>query len=200
MMFLGGIGDTMADAMRYGYSRICCRWCRVRRLVSERLPGQSLRDARKLRDEPLNEETYMPTNEIAIPIVLSIVTIVGYLAMGAIIFHAWEGWDWASAAYFCFITLSTVGFGDMVPTRSFLGYEESLYGKFQMFVCVTYCAMGLAVLATAMSLIQEGLMIKAERMKKKMGLGRGELITIETIKVRERAGRDGNGNFVGIAC
>ena len=25
MMFLGGIGDTMADAMRYGYSRICCR-------------------------------------------------------------------------------------------------------------------------------------------------------------------------------
>merc|ERR1719219_2794085 len=108
MMFLGGIGDTMADAMRYGYSRICCRWCRVRRLVSERLPGQSLRDARKLRDEPLNEETYMPTNEIAIPIVLSIVTIVGYLAMGAIIFHAWEGWDWASAAYFCFITLSTV--------------------------------------------------------------------------------------------
>ena len=74
--------------------------------------------------------------------------------MGAVIFHTWEGWDWASAAYFCFITLSTVGFGDMVPTRSFLGYEESLYGKFQMFVCVTYCAMGLAVLATAMSLIQ----------------------------------------------
>ena len=25
VMFLGGIGDTMADAMRYGYSRICCR-------------------------------------------------------------------------------------------------------------------------------------------------------------------------------
>ena len=32
--------------------------------------GQSLRNARKLRDEPLNGETYMPTNEIAIPIVL----------------------------------------------------------------------------------------------------------------------------------
>merc|ERR1712130_141488 len=63
-----------------------------------------------------------------------------------------------------------------------------MLASLQMFVCVTYCAMGLAVLATAMSLIQEGLMIKAERMKKKMGLGRGELITIETIKVRERAG------------
>ena len=43
----------------------------------------------------------------------------------------------------------------MVPTKSFLGYEApGLYGKFQMLVCVTYCAMGLAVLATAMSLIQ----------------------------------------------
>jgi len=199
MMFLGGIGDTMADAMRYGYSRICCRWCRVRRLVSERLPGQSLRDARKLRDEPLNEETYMPTNEIAIPIVLSVLTIVGYLAMGAVIFHAWEGWDWASAAYFCFITLSTVGFGDMVPSKSFLGYEESLFGKFQMLVCVTYCAMGLALLAMCMSLIQEGLAIKAERMKKKITGGKKK-VEIDEIKVNEkRANYDAEkGLFVGL--
>ena len=145
----------------------------------------------------------MPGREISIPIILCVLAIVIYLIMGSALFHVWEEWDIPSAAYFCFITLSTVGFGDMVPTRSFLGYEESLYGKFQMFVCVTYCAMGLAVLATAMSLIQvkrqscyvwllipsicfflqEVLMIKAERMKKKMGLGRGELITIETIKV-----------------
>ena len=25
-----------------------------------------------------------------------------------------------------------VGFGDMVPSKSFLGYEESLFGKFQV--------------------------------------------------------------------
>jgi uncharacterized membrane protein YuzA (DUF378 family) len=42
----------------------------------------------------------------------------------------------------------------MVPTKSFLGYEQGLFGKFQMLVTVVYCAMGLAVLATAMSLIQ----------------------------------------------
>jgi len=200
VMFLGGIGDTMANGFKYAYSRICCRWCRIKRLVSERIPGQSLRKAKKLRDEVLNEESYMPGSEISIPIILCVLAIVLYLIMGSAIFHVWEEWDIPSAAYFCFITLSTVGFGDMVPTRSFLGYEESLYGKFQMFVCVTYCAMGLAVLATAMSLIQEGLMIKAERMKKKMGMGRGEMITIETITVRDRAGRDENGKFVGISC
>jgi hypothetical protein len=67
-----------------------------------------------------------------------------------------------------------------------------------MVVCVTYCMMGLAMLATAMSLIQEGLMLKAERMKKKMGLGKSAKVVIETVTVRERVNRDGNGMFVGL--
>ena len=33
-----------------------------------------------------------------------------------------------------------VGFGDMVPQKSFLGYEESLYGKFQMLVSCHICS------------------------------------------------------------
>ena len=32
-----------------------------------------------------------------------------------------------------------VGFGDMVPSRSFLGYEESLFGKMQVLHCVINC-------------------------------------------------------------
>ena len=140
----------------------------------------------------------MPTDEISIPIIICILLILLFLAFGSALFHVWEEWDLVSAAYFCFITLSTVGFGDMVPTKSFLGYTESLYGKFQMVVCVTYCMMGLAMLATAMSLIQEGLMLKAERMKKKMGLGKNAKVMIETVTVRERVNRDGNGMFVGL--
>merc|ERR1712130_439324 len=85
-----------------------------------------------------------------------------------------------------------------VPTKSFLGYEESLYGKFQMVVCVTYCMAGLALLAMCMSLIQEGLMIKAERMKNKMSGGK-KLVTIDNIQIRERASRDANGLFVGLS-
>jgi len=198
VMFLNNVGEAMADGIKYSYSRICCRWCRVKRLVSERLPGASLRKARKLRDEVYGSETYMPTNQISIPIILSILCILGYLGLGSALFCQWEGWDISSAMYFCFITLSTVGFGDMVPTKSFLGYEESLYGKFQMVVCVTYCMAGLALLAMCMSLIQEGLMIKAERMKNKMSGGK-KLVTIDNIHIRERASRDADGLFVGLS-
>ena len=31
IVFSGHIGDLMADGFRWLYSRICCRWCRVRR-------------------------------------------------------------------------------------------------------------------------------------------------------------------------
>ena len=100
----------------------------------------------------------------------------------------WERWCLSYIVIFwsflvvknCWLTwqrpLCEVGFGDMVPTKSFLGYGESLFGKLQvlsgrhlvskylwrvsrilllqMLVCVTYCAMGLALLAMCMSLIQ----------------------------------------------
>merc|ERR1719394_2076415 len=87
----------------------------------------------------------------------------------------------------------------MVPTKSFLGYGESLFGKLQMLVCVTYCAMGLALLAMCMSLIQEGLAIKAERMKKKLTGGKKK-VEIDEIKVtNKRANYDAEqGLFVGL--
>merc|ERR1711892_1262713 len=41
-------------------------------------------------------------------------------------------------------------------------------------------------------------MVKAERMKKKMGLGKSAKVVIETVTVRERVNRDSNGMFVGL--
>ena len=31
-----------------------------------------------------------------------------------------------------FITLTTIGFGDMVPSQSFLGFEKDFYGKVEL--------------------------------------------------------------------
>ena len=72
------------------------------------------------------------------------------------------------------------------------------YGKFQMVVTTVYTMLGLACLATVMSLIQEGLTLKAERMRKKMGLGKSAKVKLETITARERVYRDANGYFVGL--
>lgn len=63
----------------------------------------------------------------------------GYIFGGAMLFGLWEGWDTLQSAYFCFVTLSTIGFGDVVPGTDFdnpqasaqliLGAIYVLFGK-----------------------------------------------------------------------
>ncbi len=35
--------------------------------------------------------------------------------VGIVFYHYTEGWGWVDAAYFCVVTLATVGFGDFAP-------------------------------------------------------------------------------------
>lgn len=38
------------------------------------------------------------------------------LATGTVVFHALEDWGWVDSFYFSSIAVTTVGFGDLVPT------------------------------------------------------------------------------------
>lgn len=64
-------------------------------------------------DEDLAED-YSQRN---VPIWLSLCLVIAYIVMGAFIFQEWEGWSLLDSSYFCFITLTTIGFGDLVPNQ-----------------------------------------------------------------------------------
>ena len=49
------------------------------------------------------------------PITVNVFVVTVYLLLGGLIFSNWEGWQFYSAVYFSFVTLSTIGFGDLVP-------------------------------------------------------------------------------------
>ncbi|KAK3924977.1 TWiK family of potassium channels protein 7 [Frankliniella fusca] len=67
-----------------------------------------------------------------------------YLAAGAAMFTLWEdGWDFFDGFYFCFITMTTIGFGDLVPRHP----SYSL-------LCTLYILVGLALTSTIIELVR----------------------------------------------
>lgn len=39
--------------------------------------------------------------------------------VGIFFYHFTEGWNWVDSAYFCVVTLATVGYGDFAPVTQF---------------------------------------------------------------------------------
>lgn len=48
-------------------------------------------------------------DEIRLPWIMVMLVLISYTAIGALLFHTWEKWDYFDAFYFCFITMATVG-------------------------------------------------------------------------------------------
>lgn len=46
-----------------------------------------------------------------IPISVTLSLLSSYLILGAVLFSEWENWKFLDGAYFCFVTLATIGLG-----------------------------------------------------------------------------------------
>jgi voltage-gated potassium channel len=44
-----------------------------------------------------------------------VVTVVAIIVAGTVFFHHIEGWSWLDSYFFTVVTLSTVGYGELVP-------------------------------------------------------------------------------------
>ncbi|KAJ1140172.1 hypothetical protein NDU88_006532 [Pleurodeles waltl] len=86
-------------------------------------------------------------NKLNVPIFLIVFIVVAYTLCGASILLIWEkDWNYVDAFYFCFITLTTIGFGDIFPNHPnyFLGLS-------------VYTVIGMAIMVMAFKLGQDRL-------------------------------------------
>lgn len=109
------------------------------------------------------EEEYM---KMTVPISVCLMIIALYIYLGSLLFSFWEDWDLLTGSYFCFITLSTIGFGDIVP-----GIDSSEKGAHKkLLLCSLWLVVGLSLLAMCFNLMQEEVKEKFMWLGRKMGI------------------------------
>ena len=100
-------------------------------------------------------------NKLKIKIIVSSSTLLGWISIGTILFKRLESWTWIESFYFSTITITTVGYGDLVPTSD----------ASRLFTAI-YVLIGVSIGIASLGIIGSELIKKRERkyiarMKKK---------------------------------
>ncbi|PSN35996.1 hypothetical protein C0J52_20005 [Blattella germanica] len=101
-----------------------------------------------------------------VPIWLCVFLVVTYILCGAVLFMQWERWEFLDSAYFCFITLTTIGFGDFVPAKR----VQNMDAEVSIALCSLYLLFGIALLAMSFNLVQEEVINNVKSVAKRLGI------------------------------
>lgn len=88
----------------------------------------------------------------SVPISICVMILICYVTMGAVLFNRLQSWGVLESLYFCFTSLGTIGFGDLLPKGNIAQYAAS-----------AYILVGMAVVAMCFSLIQTELIMWLRR-------------------------------------
>jgi hypothetical protein len=91
-------------------------------------------------------------------VVLLSAMMIFLILLGGLVFSHLEGWTFLQACYFSACTLCTIGFGDLLPSKTWASRP----------VCVLFIFGGLGVAATLMALLQIHVEIRGEQFAKRM--------------------------------
>ncbi|CAF0925431.1 unnamed protein product [Rotaria sordida] len=112
-----------------------------------------------------NDELY-EDEQMTVPLLVTVFVIPLYLTLGAILFNIWERWGFLNSFYFCFTTLTTIGFGDYVPGASI----TVLAAKEKLICASLYILLGLVLIAMCFNLMKEQLIQKVKQIAGKWGI------------------------------
>jgi len=124
---------------------------REREKEKNREEGQELNEDDDDDDDDEDEEGF-GTN--ALTAFLALAFLTAFLSIGSIIFTFWEDWTFFEAFYFCFITMTTIGFGDIVPDFRFNEARQIPEKTAYMLICMIYILVGLAFTSTIIELVR----------------------------------------------
>lgn len=135
--------------------------------------GLSSNGGTKNRTRNTSNNTINHNNTIKqenVPLVIVFLILLSYISFGTVIFAFWENWSLIDGAYFCFVTLSTIGYGDFLPKQTLLQQNTP---SFQLFACCAYLLLGLVLVAMSFSILENQLLWKCKRIAVRLKLAKG---------------------------
>ncbi|XP_026314251.1 potassium channel subfamily K member 18-like [Hyposmocoma kahamanoa] len=88
---------------------------------------------------------------ILAPVSLCLVAIFSYIFFGALILYQLEGWSPIDGVYFCFMSLSTIGFGHLAPGAT----QKNGASTGTVWFCSIYIMTGLALTAMCFNVLHD---------------------------------------------
>ncbi|XP_065351677.1 TWiK family of potassium channels protein 7-like [Cloeon dipterum] len=105
-----------------------------------------------------------------VPMTLCLALISAYIGGGAVLFQKLENWSLLEGSFFCFTSLGTIGFGDLLP-----GVQPNMPARnAQVSILSTsaYLLVGMALIAMCFNLLQDEVVAVGRRMGRLCGLVR----------------------------
>ncbi|KAK4878356.1 hypothetical protein RN001_010862 [Aquatica leii] len=110
-----------------------------------------------VKDESMSEadnesKASMHGLSILAPVLLCLIIMFIYICLGTFALYNLQNWSVLDGFYFCFMSLTTIGFGDMVP--GFEIYNQS-YSEITVWFCSLYIMSGMALTAMCFSVVHD---------------------------------------------
>lgn len=130
VMVIARIGKRLTEWLLLLYIKIknCC--CKERSMNYGHISHTTDKITLNLGDE--NDDAIVkiettPESNFNLPVFVPISIFIIYLFLGGVMYSALEDWEYVDALYFVFVSLTTIGFGDLLPSDDRFYIETSIY-------------------------------------------------------------------------
>ncbi|XP_069140159.1 potassium channel subfamily K member 18-like [Argopecten irradians] len=113
-------------------------------------------------------------DEFNLPPGIALAIMVIYLLIGCLMYPAWEDWSFLDSFYFVFISMSTIGFGDILPAHP----------KYFL-ISGVYLFIGLSLISMCINVGIEFFTIQMKRAKKRMNKAKDKMAEMSKEKMSE---------------